>query len=222
MEILLSGPVEGFLRPFFEFVNEQHPHWVICAGDLGIWPDVARMDKASRKWGGNDFSKLYVGADATPINVPVLTIAGVHDDNRWLDQRQSTGNTEILSNVHWLSQGNRTVIGWGDVECRVTGLGRSHSESTYLGQPGKRSHRHYTRHDVEKACSSGPTDLLVLYEHLDAPGIRNVVFATRPKLILNIQHPNRKRYDEIQGTPVIQLDRTESKLVHWDGTSFSF
>lgn len=222
MQILLAGPVEGYIKPFFEHVASQHPHWVVCAGDFGIWPDPARMDKASRKHAGVDFSRMYVGADPTPINVPVLTIAGAHDDQRWLDQRQSAGNTEILSNVHWLAQGYRTTIGWGDTVCRVTGLGRAYSESTYMGQRGKRSHRHYTRHDVEKACSSGPTDLLVLYEHLDGPGLRNVAFATRPKLILNVEHPNRKRYDEIQGIPVIQLDRCESKLVHWDGTAFSF
>jgi hypothetical protein len=221
MKILLSGPIEGYLKAFFDHVEEQAPHWAICAGDFGIFPDPACMDKASRKHAGTDFSYMYVGADPRPINTPVLTIAGVHDDNRWLNQRKTANNTEILNNVHWLAQGYRTVIGW-DVQLRVTGLGRAYSDATYGGHLGKRSHRHYTRHDVEKACSSGPTDLLVLYEHLDAEGLRNIIYATRPKLILNVEHPHRKHYTEIQGTRVVQLGRTHSTLVSWDGESFSF
>jgi hypothetical protein len=128
-------------------------------------------------------------------------------------------NTEVLSNVHWLAQGYRTTIGW-DVPIRVTGLGRAYSEATYNEQYSKRSYRHYTRHDIERACSSGPTDLLVLYEHLDSPGLRNVIFATRPKLILTVEHPNRKVYEEVQGTPVISLGRQCVTLLEYKDGEF--
>ena len=180
------------------------------------------MDKASRAHAGTEFASRYIGADPRPITVPVLTIAGVHDDNRWLAHRQSVNNTEILNNVHWLAQGYRTVIGQHGPVCRVTGLGRAYSEATYNDQYSKRSHRHYTRHDMERACSSGPTDLLVLYEHLDAPGIRNVIFATRPKLIVTVDHPNRKSYEEVQGIDVLTLGRYEGKIVDWEGDQFVY
>ncbi len=220
MNVLLAGPIEGHLETFYERAKIQNPHWIVQTGDFGAWVDSARMDRASRVYGGKDFSLAYVGALILPP-IPTLFIAGVHDDNRFLQGRVAANNTEVLSNVHFLAQGYRTVIGWNK-ELRVTGLGRAYSEPTYLGQGGKRSHRHYTRRDVEKACSSGPTDLLVLYEHLDAPGLKNVIYATRPKLILNVQHPNRKIHESVQGIPVISLGRQETKLVSWDGQSFSF
>jgi hypothetical protein len=222
MKILLSGPIEGDLKSFYEHARAQEPHWIVCAGDFGIWPDPHRMDRAARKHAGKDFSRYYVGAmeDLPEIRIPTLTLAGVHDDNRWLNYRQTCDNVEILNNVHWLSQGYRTTIGFDGPPVRVTGLGRAYSESTYSGEGSKRSHRHYTRRDVERACSSGPTDLLVLYEEIDAPGIRNVIFATRPQLILNVQHANRKAYSEVQGIPIVQLARKETKTIEWKNGCF--
>jgi len=180
------------------------------------------MDRAAKKHAGRDFSRMYVGADTSYSEFQTLIISGTHDDNEWLKRMHEVGNTVILGeHVHWLAQGFKTTIGW-ELPIRVTGLGKAYSESTYSGQFGSRSSRHYTRAEVERACSSGPTDLLVIYEHLDAPGIKNVIYATRPKLILNITHPNRKKYTEIQQTPVIQLGRGETRLVEWDEQLFKF
>lgn len=218
MKILLSGPIEGHLKPFYEHAKVQRPHWIVCAGDFGVWPDPARMDRASKKHAGKDFARAYIGGIILPP-IPTLVVSGVHDDNEWLKRRQDANNTEILSNVHWLAQGFKTTIGF-DVSLRVTGLGKAHSPETYSGSFGTRSYRHYTRADIERACASGPTDLLVLYEHIDAPGLRNVAFATRPKLILNVEHPNQKQYDNIQGIPIVHLGRQETKLVEWDGHTF--
>lgn len=220
MKILLAGPIEGHLDTFYEHIAQYEPHWAVCAGDFGIWPDTARMDRASRKHAGRDFSQHYVGAMKRPIVIPTLTVAGVHDDNRWLAHRQSVDNTEILNNVHWLANGYRTSIGW-DSSIRVTGLGRAYSEQTFSGVAGPKAHRHYTRRDIERGCSSGPTELLVVYEHLDAPGIRNLIFATRPKLVLGVAHTNQSSYEEIQGIPILQLGRSETKLVSWENQRFN-
>jgi hypothetical protein len=133
----------------------------------------------------------------------------------------AANNTEILANVHYLANGYRTVIGEHGPPCRVTGLGRAYSEATYRGEYHKKSYRHYTRHDVERACSSGPTDLLVIYEHLDAEGLRNVIFATRPQLILTVRHPNRPVHSEIQGIPVISLARGATQCVSWVNSQFN-
>lgn len=218
MHILLSGAIEGHLKSFYQHASIQHPHWVVCAGDFGVWPDPQRMDRAAKKHAGKDFSRAYVGA-LIPQTIPTIFVAGVHDDNKWLQDRIHANNTEVLNNVHWLAQGYRTTIGW-DTSIRVTGLGRAYSESTFNGELNKRSNRHYTRRDVERACSSGPTDLLIIYEHLDAPGIRNLIFATRPKMILTVVHPNRKKYNKIQEIPVISLGRNETKLIEWRDNNF--
>jgi hypothetical protein len=171
------------------------------------------MDRSAKQYAGKDFASMYLGLGA-PITIPTLTVAGTHDDNRWLNNRKVMNNTEILNNVHWLAQGYRTSIGW-DNSIRVTGLGRAYSEATYNGKNNKKKYRHYTRHDIERACSAGPTDLLVVYDHLDSPGIRNVIFATRPKLILTVARENTKQYKSIQNIPVVALGRQETQRIAW-------
>lgn len=220
MNVLLTGPVQGHLKDLFNEAKTRHANWIVCAGDFGIFPDPARRDRTSRHYSTTEFAQRYVGVVNELITIPVLTISGVHEDHQFLSHRKSVNNTEILSNVHWLANGYRTVIGLDGPPMRVTGLGRAYSEATYRGDYSKRSRRHYTRHDVERACSSGPTDLLLVYEHLDAEGIRNLIFATRPKLIVTVKHPNRKIYPEVQGIPVISLDRQEVKEVKWDKNQF--
>lgn len=224
MRILLSGPVEGHIEQLYKNAEDSKVQWVVAAGDFGIWPDPGRMDRAARRYHNKEFAHRYVGSDPRPINIPILTIAGAHDDNRWLNHRQIVNNTEILNNVHWLAQGYRTQIGFeiDQVPCRVTGLGRAYSEVTYNGESNRRSHRHYTRRDVERACSSGPTDLLIIYEHLDAPGLRNVIYATRPKLILNVQHPNRKWHLKVQGIDVFSLGRHDNAIINWIDGKFVY
>jgi hypothetical protein len=216
MKVLLAGPAEGHLKDLFNEAKEQEANWIISAGDFGIFPDPARRDRASKKHVVSEFADRYSGVINEEVRIPVLTISGVHEDHQFLAHRKSADNTEILSNVHWLANGYKTMIGLHGTPMRVTGLGRAYSEATYRGNYSKRSKRHYTRHDIERACSSGPTDLLVVYENLDAEGIRNMVFATRPQLILTVNHPNRPVYPEIQGIPVITLGRRATRAIKWE------
>lgn len=220
MIVTLAGPVEGYLDRLFDAVKADEASWAVTCGDFHIFPDPARMSRVARSYGGKEFAARYVGADSRLIKIPVLTIAGVHEDHRFLSERVAANNTEILSNVHYLASGYRTVIGGHGPPCRVTGIGKAYSEATFRGEYHKKSYRHYTRHDVERACSSGPTDLLVIYEHLDAEGLRNVIFATRPQLILTVRHPNRPIHSEIQGIPVISLGRAATQAVSWKNSQF--
>lgn len=215
MKIAFLGPVQGNLTALYEQLEEDGIQWAICAGDYGIWVDPAQMDRASKKHDQKEFAKYYAGAITTPIKVPTLTISGVHDDNRWLKNRIAVGNTEILPHVHWLANGYKTNIGW-DKPIRVTGLGRAYSEETYSGNTSSKSHRHYTRKDIERGCSSGPTEILVIYEHLDCPGIRNLIYATRPKVIVTVTRPNKKVYSEVQDIPVISLTKGDFYYTTWN------
>ena len=221
MKILLAGPVEGRLDDLFTSAKAAEAHWAVCTGSFGAYPDPNRRDRAARRYSATEFAKRYVGADPREIRIPVLTIAGVHEDHRFLRERIAANNTEILNNVHYLASGFRTTIGFDGPACRVTGLGRVYSESTFNGNFHKKSYRHYTRQEVEKACSSGPTDLLIIHENLDAPGIRNVIFATRPQLILTVARKNLPIYPEVQGIPVISLSRNATQAILWKNNQFS-
>lgn len=210
MKIALCGPVEGHLSSFYEHLAAagQDIRWALCVGDFGLWPDRNRIPRGSRTHGaGTDFSRMY--ALDTPVPVSTLTVCGVHDDIRWLKQRQDMGHLELLPNLHWLVSGHKTVIGWGEYNVRVTGLGKVYSKSTYNDQFSKKSYRHYTRQEVERGCSSGPTDILLLHEHVDEPGVRNLIFATRPKLIVTVARPDQKPHLKVQDRPLVALQPRE-------------
>lgn len=221
MRLLLAGPVEGNLEEFYSAAEKLKPHWITCTGDFGIWVDPKLIENNVKQYIKTEFAVYYLGLNKKPINIPTLTIAGAHDDNIWLSRRVASGNLDILNNVAYLAQGYKTVIGWEN-NLRVTGLGKVYSAQTYQGNPSPKAYRHYTRHEVERACSSGPTDLLIIYEHIDSPGLRNIVFATRPKLILTPEFPRQKRYKSVQGIPIISLARGETKLVEWKDNSFNY
>jgi hypothetical protein len=210
MKIALCGPVEGHISSFYEHLAAAGPdiRWALCVGDFGLWPDRNRIPRGSRTHGaGIDFSKMY--ALNTPVTVPTVTVCGVHDDVRWLKQRQDMCALKLLPNLNLLVNGHKTIIGWGDHKVRVTGLGKVYSKSTYEGRFNKKSHRHYTRQEVEKGCSSGPTDILLLHEHVDEPGVRNLIFATRPKLIVTAARPDQKQHLRVQDRPILTLQPRE-------------
>lgn len=210
MKIALCGPVEGHITSFYEHLATagQDIRWALCVGNFGLWPDRERIPRGSRNHGaGTDFSKMY--ALGTQVNVTTLTVCGVHDDHRWLKFRQDTNNLELLPGLHWLVNGHKTVIGWGEKTIRVTGLGKVYSERTYNGNFTSKSYRHYTQNEIERGCSSGPTDILLLCAHVDEPGIRNLIFATRPKLIVTGAKPGQKPHDRVQNRTLVTLQPRE-------------
>jgi hypothetical protein len=143
-----------------------------------------------------------------------LFISGVHEDHNWLKHRLEIGNLETLNNVHWLANGYKTVIGDLDDQLRVTGFGKAYSENTFNGRTSKKSKRHYSRGEFEKACSSGPTDILLLHEPPKNEYIRRLIFAVRPKLICHSSFLDTEPYT-IMGTPTIAVKKDERRVIEF-------
>jgi hypothetical protein len=206
MKLLLAGPIDGNIASFYKQIDKT-VDWVLCTGNLGIWPDPARIDRATRlKSGPQDFAKLYLGGFQAPIQT--LFVAGVHEDHQWLENRKRIPEgLEILPEINWLMNGFKTTIGDAVEVVRVTGFGKVYSESTFDGKLNKRSYRHFTRRELEKGCSSGPTDILLLHEAPSKP-VMNLIYATRPKLIV---HSAKESYlDHIQDIPTLALSRGDT------------
>jgi hypothetical protein len=197
MIVFFAGDIHGRLTQFYDKVIEHERElgiradWVLQTGSLGVWPDPLRIDRVTRRHADDvDFHKYYYNSQAVPR--PTLFVAGRHEDHRWLNFKRDRGEMEILPNLHWLLNGFKTNIGTS-----VVGLGRVYSPNTYRGGKSslKRQAAHYTRGDVERACSQGPTNILLTHEapkglqfgnHVsEAEGIEKICFATRPKLLVH-------------------------------------
>ena len=218
MKIAVTGPIDGNILHYYDNLKNKGVDWLLCTGDFGVWPDPARIDRATRQKNPNqDFAKLYIDDWSAPVQT--LFVAGVHEDQQRLDRRFKDKHTEVLENVFWLANGFKTHIGDLDATVRVTGLGKAYSEKTFRGEYTKKSPRHYTRKELERGCASGPTDILLLHTDPSSEGIRNLCFATRPRIIF--YHSKRPESGTIQNTPAygivanqtLLFDYSEEKII---------
>ena len=208
MKIALVGGIDGQILDFYKHLNPCD--LVLCTGGFGVWPDPNRLDRATKmKSGPGDFHKLYLENWVAPV--PTIFVAGAHEDHKWLYYRFKTNQLEVLKNVTWLVNGYCTFFTLGDETVKITGLGKIYGEKTFKGQFNRKSYRHYTRREVEKACYTGPTDILLLNPTLDSPGIKNLLYATNPKLTV-YYHPNHPKDIPIKG--LVPLDKKEIVYVN--------
>jgi len=206
MKLLLAGEIDGDIVNFYEKIKVHQPEWCLCTGSFGTWPDPRRVDRGTRQSvGAGDFASLYV--KGFPNAVQTVYVSGVHEDHQWLKQCQAARNMEVLPSVHWLATGYKTNIGNWDENIRITGFGKVYSESTFNGGSGKRSHRHYTRQEFEKACSSGPTDILLFHEKPTNKVTHQIIFATQPKLI--VYSAPSAEVEKIMGISALGLSKAE-------------
>lgn len=219
MKILLSGPTDGQIKKTYESLDPTCS-WLLCTGNFGTWPDPKRLDRGTRNTvGAGDFAKLYVGGWQAPIQT--LYVSGAHEDHSWLRTRFDCGNMEVLPSVHWLANGYRTSIGdWTEV-VRVVGFGKVYSESTFNGKFNRKSYRHYTRKEFERACSAGPADLLLLHQAPNNKPTHHIIFATRPKLIVHAVDCKAEPY-LVMNIPTIPLAKGEVKEVNYEKGEFTW
>lgn len=181
----------------------KEPDWIIHVGSFGIWPDPKRVDRATRLKGlETDFHKYYL--TSTPVPYKTLVLPGKHEDHRWLNTMFRRQYLELLPNLHHLVSGHIKVLANENEQFKILGLGKVYSPNSYEGNFDKRkSICHYTRQEVEKACSRGPIDIFVSAEAgygckfgnliSQAQGINNIVWAGRPNFTVH-GHYNYSAY----------------------------
>jgi hypothetical protein len=206
MILCLVGAVRGEIAKTYQRIQSHNLpiDWLLCTGSFGTWPDPAKIDRATKnREGAGDFARYYLQGPENRLQT--LYISGAHEDHNWLQHRKEIGQMEVLSNVHWLANGYRTTIGDADSILRVTGFGKVFSQATFNGQRTSKSKRHYTRSEFEKACSSGPTDILMLHENPGNEWTRRLIFATRPKIIIHSYYMEKMPY-LFMDTPTLALE----------------
>ena len=158
-----------------------HFGWNLCPGSMGIWPDPYYIDRKSADKDSREFSEKYFKQRS--LGNKVLFVRGAHEDHHWLKRRRERGvGFELIPNLVWLADGYKTIL---EEDLRVTGLGGVYSPQYYdKPERDKTRLRAYRRRQVERACSSGQTDILLIHEHPSTEGVSSIVFATRPQLII--------------------------------------
>lgn len=197
-------------------------------GSLGVWPDPKHTDHATRQSGvQTDFHEYYLGAKQLPF--PILFAPGRHEDHRWLELMYQKGYFELMPNLHRMPNGFARELEAGGVHLNVLTLGGVYSPVIYQGgRKRKRTYCHYTKRDVQKACSVGPVDLLLCTEagssakladyKSQSAGINNICFATRPNLMVHGHYNVSQRYrNPVTNTPCHSLAYGEVVAYEWQG-----
>lgn len=181
MIVCAAGDIHGALDRFhadvlaFEGALGVRFESVLQVGDFGVWPDPARVDRATRDHEGvGDFPAWFAEGRAVPR--PTVFIKGNHEDFAWLDERRGK---EILPGLTYLPNGHVIELGDRGSSIRVGGLGGCFGPSDYERQVRRLqgyARRHYTRDEVELLCSRDRSDILLLH---DAPAGVEVVKGRR-------------------------------------------
>jgi Icc-related predicted phosphoesterase len=144
--------------------------WVLHVGDFGVWPDPARIDRASRNHdGAGDFAGWLADGRRAPRST--VFIKGNHEDFAWLDAQR---NLEVLPGLIYLRNGRTIDLNdFRGQTIRVGGVGGCYGPSDYA-RPSQAlqgySRRHYTHDEVNSLASASHVDIVLTH---DAPaGVR--------------------------------------------------
>ena len=238
MNIFIAGDTHGEITALYERIFKLEERlgitadWVLQTGNLGVWPDPNRIDRATRNHGGDvDFFRYYLESRAVPR--PTVFVAGKHEDHRWMNFRFSKGQLELLPNLHWLLNGYRTHIS-NEEDVSVVGLGKVFSPVSYISSitPKGKALSHYRKAEIDKACAHGPTDILLCHEAGHgtklggrmsvSEGINKLCWALRPKVMIHGHYNESKVYkNENTGTPTISLAFGEVRVLKYKDKKFS-
>jgi predicted phosphohydrolase len=176
MFICAAGDIHGAMDRLYENVIAFETllgirfDQVLHVGDFGIWPDPARVDRATRHHEGTGDFPVWLRENRGVPRATVF-IKGNHEDFLWLDARQ---DAEVLPGLTYLRNGCAIDIedrGGGSI--RVGGVGGCYGPSDYL----RRSEllqgyakRHYTGDEIKRLAVVGVVDIVLTH---DAPaGVR--------------------------------------------------
>jgi len=113
---------------------------ILQAGDVGIFPDPTRLDKATLRYAQQDPTELgflkdfviydeKVAAVLAQTSCNLICVRGNHEDHRWLDTRemQESGpifSVDVYQRLYCLKTGVPYIYTTGNEQLAVLGIGR--------------------------------------------------------------------------------------------------
>lgn len=194
MNIAIFADIHGRVALAFklcarwEVETSQRIDLILQAGDLGAFPDLAQLDKATRRYGEKDPSELGFAEHFTRrdpkieemlahTTAPMVFVRGNHEDHQWLDMLERGSGKKPLF----------TVDAYGRIFCLKTGVAYRHTVGDEaitiigIGRVGlpedshKREDKHIQPYESRRLWDVGVDRCDVLLTHdtaLDAVTIR--------------------------------------------------
>lgn len=227
MIICAAGDIHGALDRMYDDILAFEEalgvrfEWVLHVGDLGVWPDPSRIDKATRNHdGAGDFPAWWAKRRAVPRRT--IFVKGNHEDFVWLDDQP---DSEVLPGLSYLRNGERFELSDGDAPLTVAGLGGCHGPSNYHRRSRDLqgyAKRHYTREDIDRFIAGGPVDVLLVHDApagvqfethrrgagwiSEAGGLDDLVRGVRPRVCF-FGHHHTRLDSEVAGAPCVGLNK---------------
>lgn len=156
----------------------QRIHLILQAGDLGVFPDSAALDKATRRFASadptelsfmNDFHdfKPQIAQILERTQANLVFVRGNHEDHAWLDAREAaTGDAifpvDAYRRVWLLRTGMPYTFTAGDETITILGVGRIGAPA---GEDDDQKPKYIQPHETERLYDLGDQRIDVLLTH---------------------------------------------------------
>lgn len=189
MKVAIFSDIHGKLLLPFKLVDLYQKEtgnkidFILQCGDMGAYPDIEKLDKATLKHAQYDRDELGFHDDFTTankdikvfldeLNIPMLCVRGNHEDHDFLDKLESeqfqTGLFPIdaYEKVYVCKSGLKQELRAGDEVLTFVGIGRIGDRK---GRTEKRFIQEYERKEIKKLLKTKDTfDVLITHDKDDS------------------------------------------------------
>lgn len=189
MKIVLFADIHGkILLPFklVDLYQKETGHkidFILQCGDVGIYPDIKTLDKATLKHAKHDRDELGFHDDFTKVNpqikafldelnIPMICVRGNHEDHDFLDHLEQQNPNEprfpvdIYNKVFVCKSGIQQQLLTGNDKLSFVGIGRIGDRK---GRTEKRFIQDYEREEINKLLQRNDSfDVLITHDKDDS------------------------------------------------------
>ncbi|MEO8610663.1 MAG: metallophosphoesterase [Chloroflexota bacterium] len=212
---------------------------VLQAGDLGVFPDVSRLDKATIRHTQDDPSELGfthdfaehksdVAEELAKTAFPLIFVRGNHEDQEWLDALEQKSDAPIFAidpyeRIFCLKTGVPYTFNRGGEAITIVGIGRV---AAPRGEQKPDKPKYIQPHELERLYSLGKVDFDILLTHDSAIDSVTKGFGMEEiRLVLDAYEPVYHFHGHTEEPLTRREDRNGTTVVykmadlHWDKTS---
>lgn len=208
---------------------------ILQAGDLGAYPEMERLDRATRRYAERDPTELgfmehfvtpnpKVAAVLAETSCPMIFVRGNHEDHRWLDeleQRHPAGPifpVDAYQRVYHLKTGMPWSFQQGDERITVLGIGRISPPPEETNREEGKYIQPYESRRVYQERATAPDVLLTHHSRTDfvilergvkikaSTGMKEIEY------VLDMEQPAYHFYGHYGGPPQVRTDTNSVTL----------